>query len=314
MSVTTRIKSKKNIVTAIAVFCWMVAFQAASFADNRLLFILFFSFTVIAVVLLSVLALFFVFEGLIWLMVPDQSREDIYGEKRRFHLLAALLFCVGWFVYIFCFGYAFAGASFFAGAVAAAVFVVYLITSVLYIIRPARYKAVAGIILAASLLSWSCFRIAKVNNSDPEYDAEARLRSLPYADWISDEPNIHKVGVTVYVPSAAFKGFNIYNAHNSPEAFIIDMKGNIVHGWQANIFKDDTWHHVELCENGDLLTIRKDRYLLKLDWDSEVKWILNDRFHHDISVAGDGSIYSIVRQNILAFKGIFPAPIEDDYI
>ncbi|MEJ2721710.1 MAG: arylsulfotransferase family protein, partial [bacterium] len=90
--------------------------------------------------------------------------------------------------------------------------------------------------------------------------------------------------------------------------------GGILHSWSAKIDKKDSWFDTELCENGDLLAIVKDRTLVRLDWDSNVLWSSMGRFHHDITVDGGGNIFVLSRKDeLLSMHGI-PVPVLNDYI
>jgi hypothetical protein len=51
-----------------------------------------------------------------------------------------------------------------------------------------------------------------------------------------------------------------------------------------------------------------------LDWDSNIKWRKRMRFHHDISVAENNDIYTLVSKNEWVFKFWLPFPIANDYI
>lgn len=140
------------------------------------------------------------------------------------------------------------------------------------------------------------------------------LRSLPYAAWIPAGKDIKKAGVTTYDPTRAFKGINIYNSRNLSKAHLIDMLGNIIHTWSADSDDDEGWQHVEICENGDLLAIVKDKLLIRLDWNSQWKWMIKMRFHHDIAVAENGEIYSIIREDDVVFHDGLEVPILNDSI
>ena len=84
-------------------------------------------------------------------------------------------------------------------------------------------------------------------------------------------------------------------------AHLINMEGSIIHSWQAELNEDDSWHHIEICKNGDLLVIVKDKYLMRLDWDSKIKWIKKMRSHHDIQVAENNDIYTLSRKEEVKF-------------
>lgn len=140
------------------------------------------------------------------------------------------------------------------------------------------------------------------------------LRSLPYANWVPAGKDIEKVGVTTYDPTRAFRGINIYSSRNLSKAYLIDMVGNITHTWSADSGDDEGWQHVEVCENGDLLAVVKDKMVIRLDWNSQWKWTIKMRFHHDIAVKENNDIYSIIREDDFVFHYGLEVPILNDSI
>ena len=101
------------------------------------------------------------------------------------------------------------------------------------------------------------------------------LQSLGYVDWVPAAESIEKTGVVRYERQSAFEGLNLYNSLTLPEAYLIDMEGNVVHKWSEEI-KDGAYlnhnvHHVEMCEGGDVLLVVRDKVLVCLDWDSNLK-------------------------------------------
>jgi hypothetical protein len=109
------------------------------------------------------------------------------------------------------------------------------------------------------------------------------IRSLPYLTWVPAEKTIQKSGVTMHDQMQSFKVMYIYNSANLSKACLMDISGNILHTWSAKINEDDTWHHVEMDNNGDLLSIVEDAMLLRLDWNSNIRWVIKMPFHHDIA-------------------------------
>lgn len=136
------------------------------------------------------------------------------------------------------------------------------------------------------------------------------LKSLPYLDWVDADESRHKEGVTKYDARGACKGVNIFCLKTSSKAFLMDMSGKILHQWQG---KHKNLHNVMLCENGDLLAGFK-RAFVRLDWQSNVKWERQMRYHHDIAVDENGDIYILDRKDAVVFICGLPVPILNDYI
>ncbi len=155
---------------------------------------------------------------------------------------------------------------------------------------------------------------ASNSHGDAELSTTEALTSLGYVTWVPAEETIDQSGVVTYDREKSFQGINIYASRNLPTAYLMDMNGNVLHTWSAQVREDDTWHHVELCENGDLLSIVKDKMLIRLDWDSNVKWTVEMRAHHDIALARNGDIYVVSRKDDLVFSWGLPVPILNDYI
>jgi hypothetical protein len=123
-------------------------------------------------------------------------------------------------------------------------------------------------IASLSLVSSATLKSGKIAEVNP---AE-KLKSLGYVNWFPVEENKDKTGVTLYDRELAYDGLNFYNSQISPEAYLIDMNGNILHKWARKVENCDAWNlHAELCENGDLL-VASVPWLIRLDWDSNVKW------------------------------------------
>lgn len=164
---------------------------------------------------------------------------------------------------------------------------------------------IIGIIIVVSVLFLIKDQVA------PESSIE-KLRALPYIDWHPvKEEEIKKTGVTLYDKNLAYNGLNIYNYNPHPVAYLIDMSGKILHTWD---YGKRGWHHVEMDENGDLLGVIQNRALVKLDWESRVKWISKMRYHHDVAVAANGDIYGLTRSTEYIDYKSHKIPILNDFI
>lgn len=121
------------------------------------------------------------------------------------------------------------------------------------------------------------------------------LEALPYVDGLPDpEPELE--GVLEHDPDRARDGINLYAPRELGEAYLIDMEGRKLWRWSSPRAR---WLHVEVFPDGDLLVVRKDRELFRLDRHSNLLWSVEDRFHHDVWVADDGRIYAQTRRDEL---------------
>jgi hypothetical protein len=118
--------------------------------------------------------------------------------------------------------------------------------------------------------------------------AEERLASLPYAGWVPTRPG-EASGVTRLVAARVAPGLNLYCTRNLAEARLYDELGRIVHRWVGGR-RSTGWGHVEPLPDGDLLVLEKEGGILRVGWDSRLRWSLQARSHHDIAVAADGRI------------------------
>ena len=161
-----------------------------------------------------------------------------------------------------------------------------------------------------SMIISSSFK-AEVSDKDPNNDW---LRSLPYLNWVSAEKNFDKKGVTVFDSEKSYKGINIFCYKALEKAFLMDMSGNILHTWSKKIGENDSWQHVELCSNGDLLVIVNEKMILRLDWKSNIKWKRSMNYHHDIDVAENGDIFVLNNEKEAGFSVGMLFPVINDYI
>jgi hypothetical protein len=135
------------------------------------------------------------------------------------------------------------------------------------------------------------------------------------------------IGVTRHDPKRAFQGLNLYTAGHEPAAFLIDMRGEVLHRW-AKTFEEvwpgvegpgdrrsrQFWRRVRLFENGDLLAIWDGHGLVRLDKDSRVIWKRLNGAHHDLDVAPNGDIYVLARESQLVARVDPRHPILEDFV
>lgn len=148
------------------------------------------------------------------------------------------------------------------------------------------------------------------STSDPALSGEDEeaLAALGYLPGYEKAPN--HTGVTMYKRDEAQAGLNLYISGHKPEAFLIDMEGQVIHTWSypfeklwphysVPTFYRETghlyWRRVYPFPNGDLLAIHQGIGLIKLDRDSNLLWSRSGGYHHDLDVDSDGNIYVLYR-------------------
>lgn len=151
-----------------------------------------------------------------------------------------------------------------------------------------------------------------------ESPALAMLRSLPYVGSAPAE-NPEERGVTLN-RDEAFDGLNFYcsQAANAYRAYLIDMKGNIVHAWRFRLPPErkhsPVWRNGELLPNGDVISVLNDESLIRVNARSDIVWETKLAVHHDLWPAGDGLIYALSHRRV-SEPAIHPTlPILADFI
>jgi hypothetical protein len=131
--------------------------------------------------------------------------------------------------------------------------------------------------------------------------------------------------VTVHRNGLAGRGLNLFASAHAPEAFLMDMDGQIVHRWRyefdrvwpgravgpENRRHDRYWRRLHLFPNGDLLALFEGLGLIKVDKESRLLWAYEDGCHHDMSVAEDGAIHVLTREPLPRRDGEAGPSFED---
>lgn len=152
--------------------------------------------------------------------------------------------------------------------------------------------------------------------SHPLHDQSSNyesIQSLPYVSSVNDEKNKVKEGVVEYNQKLCAPGINLYNSYYKPGAYLLDMSGNKLHEWLPQGLRSE-WQCVTACENGDLLICIEDAMLMRLNWDSHILWQKKMRTHHDIAVAENKDICTLISAEELVSIFFLQVPIINDYI
>lgn len=254
---------------------------------------------------------------LLWMILPRSFRETY--EKKRIHLNVVIFFCI---LFFFFFGtivrvLLLPDVSKFIGYLWNAARFIFTLFLGWRLMKPRKVKVVAigSVIFGLFIASLSFSNSTSLRSGEVGGGSSIdNLTSVGYVGWVNAKTNIEETGVTQYDPESAFAGMNLYSSSTSPEAYLIDMQGNVLHKWAKAMKEGNNWRqHVELCENGDLLVIVRDRMLMCLDWNSNLKWKKKMRAHHDIDIY-EKHIYAIAREDKLVIWHGIPVPILSDYI
>lgn len=259
------------------------------------------------------ICLFFFFLGDILLRFLPANLREIHRRhpiRYRALLLTALCFCLTarWFYTI-----SPPQPSLFQISEVAAIlcFTLFLIWSFLTL---KRIKFIAGSLILFSfslsiLIVWgSSFK------ASPETSTEEELAALPYVNWVSAKTSSEKSGVTRYDVQRSSRGVNLYSPSHLPEAYLIDMHGKVLHRWSAKSRRKESWQHIELDKNGDLICIDENWGVSRIGWDSKIKWHRKGRFHHDVAIDTHSNVYVLARRDEIVFFHWLPLPILNDLI
>lgn len=140
-----------------------------------------------------------------------------------------------------------------------------------------------------------------------------RIQELTAVGYLAGyEPAGELSQVTVHVEEQVYPGANLVLSGHAPEATLIDMDGTVLHRWRLDFRRAfpnvpqpkrletlEYWRRVHLFEDGDLLAIFPDGGLLRIDRRSQLLWAVPGRFHHDLWVAADGTIYALSRRAVI---------------
>ena len=137
--------------------------------------------------------------------------------------------------------------------------------------------------------------------------ARERLLALGYLSGY--EESTGQENVTRFEPGAVHEGLNLFTSGHAQAAYLMDMRGQIIHEWTHDFFRVfpehkgprsgeniDFWRRAHLFENGDLLAIYEGFGLIKLDKDSNLIWANPLGFHHDLFLGKNGEIYTLTHK------------------
>lgn len=132
------------------------------------------------------------------------------------------------------------------------------------------------------------------------------LRSVPYLAFSRSEAGEVDSSVAVYLPELAWDGYNFFNSLTFGSARLFDMRGREVHRWRLPPAGEDEPGGTDfafLLNDGDLMIIRKESRLMRIDRGSELLWQRDLPVHHDVARAPDGTFYALYRE-LKMYRGL----------
>lgn len=296
------------ILTIITVLTYSIALAV----QDVLFYLLFWQALLIEILLLLILSL----AKCIWQLAPHNIQKKFDTKRSLFEALAIVymfaLVLIGKVFYDKLSSDTLGSVTFF-GSFITFIFGAFIIWS--FVRQRGTTTLVAGVFFIMLLLYGSSNQtVVKSSSEHNDTSSLRQLSSLPYVDWLPAERTLKKVGVTRYERNLAFDGFNLYSSRVEPEAYLVDMDGNVVHKWASFESTSDYWFAVEFCSNGDLLVAVFEKMLVRLDWDSNVLWTQKLRAHHSVTVDENGMIYALAREDDLVYWKCVPFPIVNDFV
>lgn len=147
------------------------------------------------------------------------------------------------------------------------------------------------------------------------YRDKQEILESPYETGLWGE-SYGREGLVEHDPERAFEGYTFYTSGDRAGARLVDMDGEIVHEWELP-FREAwsepphtgspppeeyiCWRRAHLYRDGDVVAIYETVAghlfgygMVKVDADSNVIWKYAENTHHDLAVADDGTIYTLV--------------------
>lgn len=160
-----------------------------------------------------------------------------------------------------------------------------------------------------------------------------------YATDFWADARTEKRGVTRYDPARAENGLTLYSSTHEQAAYLMDMRGKVLHRWHVNFSKlwdesaavkaprSDAFIYIEkarVLPNGDLIALYTaigdtpwGYGLAKLNARSEVVWKYLGNAHHDFEIDTAGNIHVLtqrISETELPGFAHLPKPRIDDFI
>jgi hypothetical protein len=161
--------------------------------------------------------------------------------------------------------------------------------------RPRLRAAQLAALLAILAVAGAC------EEGPPEPDAAERdrLGALGYVTWTETaDSEALRGSVTRYDPSASARGINYYCSEPSDTAYFVDMEGEVLHSLELPVadpfFDDNRCKLIEPYDAETVLMLHEHTQVSRLGLDSRIRWARRGRFHHDLAVASDGTIYALL--------------------
>jgi len=164
-----------------------------------------------------------------------------------------------------------------------------------------------------------CVKTSQTSPTDGNADLK-KLSSLGYVTWtpVATE-DLEKPGVTKYDTEMACKGINLYYSENKRGGHFFDMAGNILHSFSDKRFwkrfwRRRKWQLIKPYHDNEFLVLIQTKEIFRIDWDSKIKKRITGPFHHDVAVADNGSVYTLMHEKIEFPQFCTTEPTRNDWL
>jgi hypothetical protein len=151
-----------------------------------------------------------------------------------------------------------------------------------------------AILAAAAIAAALLLRDAGETSSEDEALLE-QLQSLGYVEQVSSDPDPDRSGVILHDPERAYPGINVYCSVRSREVRFLDMDGRLLHTISLPESGEGSDCLLVPTGEGDFLALSQP-LLVRIGWDSEVRWVSRRAHHHDVALDGMGRIYTLTEK------------------
>jgi len=131
-------------------------------------------------------------------------------------------------------------------------------------------------------------------------DSLEQFRALPYVN--STNTVTTETGVIQHDLTKAYPGYNLFSNHVN-KTFLLDMQGKVVHQWSFPADEIVNYDYAELLDNGEIIGIDNQRFLVKLNEDSEVIWSTKLIAHHDVARLLAGGFLTLMYEPERIYQG-----------
>lgn len=134
-----------------------------------------------------------------------------------------------------------------------------------------------------------------------------------------EKKDLHKDGVTTNIKESTFKGINVYCSENSNELNFMNMDGKIVHRISVKNIdapkKNNQCKTASFDSKGNLVMVFEKTALVKLNLRGDELWRIEGKYHHDVEIGQDGTIYGLrTNSRSIVLKGIKSYIIDESIV